>query len=132
LIQEGLVARLLADPGVSAIAGRNIYAMLGPSDSQANYPCVSYSLVGGSEFLTLRNNGNEHQRVELNALAFTYAAAAQLRQAVIFALRDWKEVLSDGTDVTGTFLANPGIDFGSEDRIFRCLVEFYVDYNSPT
>lgn len=131
MIQEGLVARLQADAGVSAIAAGNVYAMLAPDESQLNYPCVSYAFVGGSESLTFQNCGNRHQRVELNAHAFTYAAAAQLRAAIIVALADWKEVLADGTDVYATYLANPGIDFCGEDRIFRCLVEFYVDYNSP-
>lgn len=127
-----MVARLIADPGVAAIVGSNIYAVLATDESQLSYPCVSYTLVGGSVGFTTRNQGNCHQRVELNALAFTYAGAATLRAAIIRALMDWKQVLSDGTDVTGTYLVNPGIDFAAEDRIFRCLVEFYVDYNIPT
>lgn len=127
-----MVARLLADPGIAAIAGDNIYALLASSESQLSYPCISYTLVGGSVGLTTRNQGNVHQRIELNALAFTYAAAAQLRAAIIKALSDWKQLLPDGIDVTGTFLVNPGIDFAAEDRIFRCLVEFYVDYNIAT
>jgi hypothetical protein len=131
MIQEGMVAKLLADPGVSAIAGLNVYAMLAPDESLLFYPCVSYSFVGGSQELTFTNRGYRQQRVELNAHAMSYAVAAQLRAAIIVALQDWKAVLSDGTDVIGTNLVNPGIDFLGDDRIFRCLVEFYVNYNSP-
>ena len=132
MIQTGIAARLLADPGVAAIAGANVYVMLAPDESQLNFPCVSYAFVGGAQDLTFDRCGNRHQRVELNAHAFTYADAAALREAIIVALQDWKQVLSDGTDITATYLVNPGIDFCGEDRIFRCLVEFYVDYNSPT
>jgi hypothetical protein len=131
VIQEGIVARLLADPGVAAIAGGNIFAMLAPDESLLFYPCVSYALVGGSQELTFTNFGYRQQRIELNAHALSYAAAAQLRAAVIVALQDWKQILADGTDIIGTNLVNPGIDFLGEDRIFRCLVEFYVNYNSP-
>jgi hypothetical protein len=132
VIQEGLVARLLANQGVSAIAGANIYAMLASDESQLNYPCVSYALVGGDNALQYETRGNRHQRIELNAHAFAYSDAARLREAVIVALDGWKEVLPDGNDVFACYLANPGIDFLGEDRIFRCLVEFYVDYNPPT
>lgn len=132
MIQEGLVARLLADPGVSAIAGANVYVMLAPDDAQAKYPCLSYALVGGDNALQYETRGNRHQRVEVNAHAFTAKQAAELREAVIVALDGWTEVLPDGNVVYACYLANPGIDFLGEDRIFRCLVEFYVDYNPPT
>lgn len=131
MIQEGIVARLLADPGVAAIAAGNIYAMLAPPDSLLSYPCVSYALVGGSQELTFTTFGYRQERIELNALALNYAQAARLRAAIIVALQDWKGVLPDGTDVIGTNLATTGIDFCGDDRIFRCLVEFYVNYNSP-
>jgi hypothetical protein len=126
-----MVARLLADPGVSAIAGANVFVMLAPDETQANYPCVSYALVGGSLARDFQSFGVRRQRIELNAHAFTAAEAARLREAVIVALQDWKEVLPDGNTVIDCYLANPGIDFLGEDRIFRCLVEFYVDYNPP-
>lgn len=125
------MARLLADPGVSAIAGTNIYAMLAPSESQLSYPCVSYALVGGDLARDWSTFGTRHQRVEINAHAFTAIDASKLREAVVVAMQDWKQVLPDGIDVIDCYLANPGIDFMGEDRIFRALVEFYIDFNPP-
>ena len=131
MIQEGFVAKLLADPGVKAIAGGNVYALLAPDDSLLSYPCVSYRLIGGSQYLTYDRVGNRQERIEFAAHALDYATAAQLRAAVTTALQDWKQVLSDGTDVIGTNLANPGTDFLSTDRIFSCMCEFYIDFNPP-
>jgi hypothetical protein len=131
VIQEGIVARLLADPGVSAIAGTNVFAMLATDESQMSYPCVSYALVGGDLARDFTTYGVRHQRLELNAHAFDIASAARLREAIVVCLQDWKEVLADGVNVIDCYLANPGIDFCGEDRIFRLLVEFYVDYNPP-
>ena len=130
MIQEGFVARLLADPTVTSIASGNIYAILAPGD-QCMYPCVSYRLVGGSQELTYRECPYRMQRVEFACHALDYASAVQLRDAVTVALQDWKEVLSDGTDVILTNCVNPGTDFLGDDRMFSCLVEFYFNYNSP-
>jgi hypothetical protein len=131
VIEEGMVARLTADAGVQAIAGGNIFAGLIPDDSQANYPGISYSFVGGDLLRNFDTFGTRHQRVELNAHAFDKATASRLREAIIVCLQDWKDVLPDGITVIDCYLANPGIDFSGEDRIFRALVEFYVDFNPP-
>jgi hypothetical protein len=130
VIQEGMIAKLQSCPVVTTLAGGNVYSVLAPSD-QCSYPCVSYRLIGGSQSLTFGHFGNREQRVEFAAHAFDYPTAVALRDAVTVCLQDWKEVLSDGTDVTLTTLANPGTDFLGDDRIFSCLVEFYVFYNSP-
>jgi hypothetical protein len=131
LIQEGLFARLAADAGVLALVGGNIFAGAAPDDLSL-YPCASYTFVGGSDAVTFSGKHETRSRVELNGHALTYAAAAKIRLAIIKALDGWAATLTDGTVVTATTLINPGLDFVGEDRIFRHLVEFYVDFNPPT
>jgi hypothetical protein len=58
--------------------------------------------------------------------------ARAIRAAVIAALDGWSATLSDGTRVLDTTVLNPGTDFCSEQRIFRCMCEFYVLYTLPT
>lgn len=137
MIDAGLYALLAADSGVAALVGANIFAGDAPDDD-AMYPCVTYSFVGGSSNPTLSTSGTIRQRVEINGHAMlpsgTMAAgsvAAAIRAAVIKAVNGWQQLLSDGTNVLSADLLNPGTDFVSEQRIFRCMCEFYVLYTLP-
>lgn len=137
MIQEGLHALLAADTSVAAIVNGRIFEILAPDDRQL-YPCLSYTLVGGSSEPTMGTSGVLRERIEINALCLEpaagkspYTIAAYLRAAVIQAVNGWQQNLSDGTRVLNTVLLNPGTDFCTEDRIFRCMVEFYVLYTLP-
>ena len=46
-------------------------------------------------------------------------------------LDGWSQKLDDGLDVITSLLLNPGTDMVSEERIFRCMVEFYILYTLP-
>lgn len=134
MIDEGIYARLAADAGVSAWVGGHIYAVEGPPDA-TKMPYVTYRFVGGSNEGTFDTSGVFHQRVEVNAHVAAPknglqpgTVAAKIRRAVIAAMKGWSQVLPDGTHVTDTHIANPGIDFCSGQMIFRCMVEFRVDY----
>jgi hypothetical protein len=130
MLAEGLYA-LLSGSAVAALAQGGIYPGAAPDD-QAQYPCVSYSLVGGSADPGLTTTGVIRQRVELNGFSFnSYAEAAQIRAAIIAALDGWQLTLSDGVRILDAYLLNPGTDFVSEQRCFRCMVEFYVLYTLP-
>lgn len=142
MIEEGLVAALTANNGGDAIdvyvAGR-VFGDTAPPDLQ-QIPCICFSLVGGSSEPTLRNSGTLQQRIEINALAVnpdegnSYSprkVAGLIRAAVIARLNGWQQQLGDGTDVLNTTLLNPGTDFVTEQRIFRCMCEFYVLYTLP-
>ena len=130
MIQEGLKALLAANAGVSALVAGRIFPVLGPPDI-GQMPYVVYVCVGGSSEPSLSTSGVLRQRIEINAHAETYGAAAVLRAAIISAVNGWNETLADGTHVLNTTLLNPGTDFCGEDRIFRCMVEFYVLYTLP-
>lgn len=130
MFQQGLFPKLSADAGVSAIAGTNIFAAMGPDDT-SRFPCVVASLVGGSTDPTTNGSGVFKSRLQLDCYAFDYHTADQLRRAVIACLDGWQQSLTDGTNILNAVPLNPGTDFGGESRIFRCMVEFYVLYTLP-
>jgi hypothetical protein len=76
--------------------------------------------------------GTIEQRAEFNAFAETGLVAAQIRDAVIAAVANWRGLLADGNTVLSTRLVNAASDFEpGEDRIFRMMTEFYILYTTP-
>jgi hypothetical protein len=130
MIDAGLYTLLSGDSALTALATGGIFAVAAPDDA-SKYPCVAYSFVGGSAEPTMNTSGVYRQRIELNGLAFDRPTAAAIRAAIIKALDGWRQLLGDGTNVITAEVLNPGTDFISEQRIFRCLVEFYVHYTLP-
>jgi hypothetical protein len=138
VIEAGIYALLAADAGVSALVAGRIFQGVAPSD-QSQYPCVVCSFVGGSSEPTFQGAGMIRQRVQIDAFAAVPSGtnspgtvAANIRAAVIRALNGWQQTaLDDGTFVSSAVLLNPGTDFVSEQRIFRCMCEFYVLFTIP-
>lgn len=130
MIQEGLYSLLANNGGVRSLINGRVYPVLAPDDL-AQYPCISYSCVGGSVAPTLDTSGVLRQRVELNALAQDYATAANIREAIVAAINGYQGRLDDGTRILNTVLLNPGTDFCSDQRVFRCMAEFYFFYTLP-
>lgn len=141
MIEEGLVALLTAANGGDAIdtyVAGDVFGDSAPPDQTA-LPCLCYSLVGGASEPTLNGPGVIRQRIEINALAMQPAGgigpraiAGKIRAAVIARLNGWQHTLTDGTVVLNAVLLNPGTDFVTEERVFRCMCEFYVLYTLPT
>lgn len=137
MIDAGLNKLLAQNSEVAALAGENIFAGDAPDDI-AQYPCIAYSFVGGSADPTFNTSGMIRQRIQIDAFAMQPSGsdspgtvAACIRAAVIKAVNGWQQLLGDGTNVLNAVLLNPGTDFVSEDRIFRCMCEFYVLYTLP-
>lgn len=138
MIEPGIYMQLATNSALQALVGARIFAGVAPDDA-ALYPCISYSLRGGSAEATMETSGMIHQRVEFNGFAMQPVGsstpetiAAQIRAAIIAALNGWQELLSDGTCVSDAELINPGTDFVSEQRIFRAMCEFRIHYTLPT
>lgn len=131
MMQAGLIAQLTGNAGVAALIGARVFEGAAPDDL-AEYPCISFSLVGGSAGPTMNTSGSLRQRVEVNGFAVDYPTAAAIRLAFLQALDGWAQKLSDGTNILGTVILNPGTDFVSEQRIFRCMAEFYVTFTLPS
>lgn len=131
MIDSGLYQLLAADAGVSAICAGRIFSVDIPPDNQ-QLPALAYSMVGGAATPTFTTSGVFRQRVQLDAFGDSYDDAASLRAAGITAVNGWCAVLSDGTRVLSASLLNPGTDFCGEDRIFRCMCEFYILHTLPS
>lgn len=141
MIDSGLYALLAADNGGDAIdqlAGGRVFAVEGPPD-MAEMPYLVYSFVGGLAAPALTSSGVLRQRVQIDAFAAQASGtvqpgtiAAMLRNAVIPRVDGWREMLADGTNVLNAIVLNPGTDFCTEQRVFRCMCEFYIDYTLPT
>lgn len=128
MLAEAIFARLAADAGVTALVSDRIFGGLA-SDNGTDYPCADYSFIGGAVETTLDNLDVFEQRVELNGLSFGgYDEASKIRAAITAALNHWTEDLADGTRILDVTIVNPGTDFVSEQRCFRCLVEFLILY----
>ncbi|MDE2099257.1 MAG: DUF3168 domain-containing protein [Patescibacteria group bacterium] len=131
-MQEGLVALLKASSALTALIGTRVFAVEAPPDL-ADYPCMTYALVGGSSDLPFDNSGVTRQRVEFNGLSFkSYDEATKIRAAIAAAVDGWTQKLTDGTNILNSVSLNPGTDFVTEQRCFRCLIEFYIDYTLPS
>jgi hypothetical protein len=130
VIDQGLVSLILQNPGFSRITGQ-LFRGSAPDD-QKFYPCGTYAFVGGSAQPTINTSGVIRQRVELNGLSFNADQAAVLRDAMIAAVNGWQQRLPNGANVLNTILLNPGTDFVTGDRIFRCMCEFYILYTLPS
>ena len=130
MIQEGLYAQLFDNSALGALCGGRIFEVVAPDDL-AQYPCVAYVCVGGASEPSFTSSGVLRQRVEVSCFAVDYSVAAQMRAAVIAALDGWQQLLTDGTNVLEATILNPGTDFCSEQRIFRCMAEFYILYTLP-
>lgn len=131
MIEEGLVALLKTSSPLVAIVGSNIFFGDAPPDL-ADYPCVAYKGVGGSSDSTFKTSGVTRQRIEIDGMSFKSPGQAALIASIVYNLVDgWEQVLGDGTTVINTVTLNPGTDFVTEQRMFRRIVEFYVDYTQP-
>ena len=143
MMRQALVSLLTASGTGDAIdtyVRGNVFMGAAP-DAAELYPCLVYTFAGGSAQPTLTTSGVLEQRVEVSAFAMRADPArnkqpgdiaADLRTAVIRRLNGWSQVLADGTVIIGTQLLNPGTDMVTEQRIFRCLCEFYVRYTLTT
>lgn len=82
--EEAIASILKSDSGVSAITTR-CYPLTIPQDP--TYPLIVYYLIGGKPDNTLTDaSGLTHSRVQIDALAPTYASAKTLAEAITDAL----------------------------------------------
>lgn len=136
-VTAALVAAMQASAALQSLIGTSpmrIFEVAAPPDLQ-QYPCLSFAFVGGSaqELLSPTSKAVPRQRFEVNGLALSYSIAAQIRAEAILALKAAAaQICADGSGLLAVNLLNPGTDLVSEDRVFRCLAEFYVFSTLPS
>jgi hypothetical protein len=133
-IDLGITALLAGDIGVQGNlktrSAGSIFDGVAPEDV-AQYPCLAYQWVGGSNDPGLTNAGPRRSRLQVDCWGTTKATAIALANAVAHLLDGYTGVLTDGTNVMSCWIINPpGVDFFSDDSRFRRrMLEFYVLHN---
>lgn len=80
-IEDGLVALLLADSGVSALVGTRIYPLKLPQDD--GLPAIRFQRISGERVRTLDGpTGLVRPRIQIDAYGKTYAEAKAVAEAV--------------------------------------------------
>lgn len=123
MIEEGLVAYLLADANLSALVGNRIHPIELPQT--INTPAITYQRISNPRTMThdQDSTGLSEPRFQFNAYAETYSVA----RAVIVALR---ECLLGFKGVFGTIRVD-GILHEHEQDFYEPETELYhmiVDY----
>lgn len=129
---SGILAQLQTAPAAAAPGWtpQNAMFQVATPPDKTQYPCLSYSMVGGSAPGAANDSrGSDRQRVQLDCWGTTPEAAKALADAVMAAFDGYSGVLEDGTVVSRVQRLHRGIDFfSSESLFFRRLLEFYVFY----
>ena len=127
MILKDVIAELSTGSSLTALIGARFFEAAPPPDL-TQYPCIALTLVGGSSSDTIDGADVYDQRLEISAYALDFPTADAIRTAVIRTLSGWYGPQSDQVNILNTHILNPGTDMVSEDRVFRCLVEFHVLY----
>lgn len=102
MILDEIQALLVADPGVSALAGPRIYDTVLPRGSVL--PAVVYHTVTAPSSYTMRGTSSPDDiTVQLDVYASTAPAVRALRDALEDVLQDFRGTLSGGSVVQATF-----------------------------
>jgi Protein of unknown function (DUF3168) len=133
-IDAGITALLAGDSGVKSKlktgGAESIFDGVVPEDV-AQYPCLAYQFVGGSNDPGLTAAGPRRSRLQVDCWGTTKAQSIALANAVAHLLDGFSGALTDGTNVMSCWIINPpGVDlFSAESRFRRRMLEFYLLHN---
>lgn len=129
MVEERIIAKLLAASGVTALVSTRVYPVARPQGS--TLPAVTLQRIDGAPLLTDEgDSGLENPRIQLDCWGTTYASAKAAARAVIAALNAF-----DGT-LTGVNI--PLIELEAErdmpresgtnvnEYLFRTSLDFLV------
>jgi len=90
-VEEGLVAELLADAGVSALVGTRVYRLL---PQNVTYPAIQYQRISAERFNTLDGPNDLTQiRMQVDSWSDSYEQVKALATAVRQALNGVRNTL---------------------------------------
>jgi hypothetical protein len=94
MIEDALVARLLAQNAITTLVGTRIYPLLAPQGAAAPY--LIYQRISGERVRNFdESNQSAQPRIQIDAYAETYTVARQLAAAVRAALHGFAGTVSD-------------------------------------
>jgi hypothetical protein len=116
---DDLNAYLAADPGISAIAGTNIFPQNIPQNGAM--PAVVYRRMHGDSKLTLEGKGQMLEDLfEFESIALDFKTASLLARAVMAAIEGFRGAMG-ATNVLGIFVHSDARDAYDMERL-----QFYV------
>lgn len=127
-IEDGLVALLSADSGVSALVGNRIHPLVLPR--KPTYPALVYQRISGERVRSLSGpSGRARPRIQIDAYAQTYAAAKAVAKAVEDALDGYAGPA--GTDRIDAASLEGDRDLHEDELrkpIFRVTADYFISY----
>ena len=128
MIEEGIVALLLADAGVTALIGRRITALILPQDSTC-YPALTFQNIASlPPQFALDGTEVDMMRLQFDAFGRSYGEAKRVLNAVRNVLNAFAGVLSDGSRILFSYEAQSIDHFENNTKIYRSLSEYVIEF----
>jgi hypothetical protein len=130
MIEEGVVARLQADAGVSALIASRVYPVLAP-ELLSLFPCVTYQVISNpSDNDLVGDTGFAVCRIQMDAWAQSYGVCKSIARALGACLSNCAGELTDedATLVFSVQRVNVSDQFESDTRMYRVMSDFLFQY----
>jgi hypothetical protein len=123
MLEQGLVALLLANTGVSALVATRIYPVQGPPDNPV-YPYATYQDITASTDYAFDGSELVTRRIQLAYWGLAYGDGAALMIAMRNALSGYVGTLPEGTRVLFSKHMNWMNNFDVDSRSYRSVDEY--------
>lgn len=128
VIEEGIKNLLLADPGVAALIGTRITALILPPDSTC-YPALTFQNISSPPpQFTLDGHEVDYMRLQFDAFGTSYGDAKRVLNAVRNVLNAFSGALSDGSRILFAYEAQSIDHFENNTRVYRALSEYVIEF----
>ncbi len=95
---------------------------------QKLYPCITYSVIAGSERYAHDGNSNLKEiTVQINAWDTTYAGAKNLQQSIFNTIDDYRN-----SEIRNIFLESKQDLYELETEIYYCVTDYKIQYREVT
>ena len=129
-MEEALIAHLLADGGVQALASTRLFWVQAPDGVSKPYATL-FKVDGLRDTPMDGPNGFQQSRIQIDCYGLTYASAKGLARAVEAAIGQGR-FASSSVEFQGCFLATERDGYepdASPERLFRVSLDFITFHN---
>jgi hypothetical protein len=130
MLAPGLFHLLSTESTIAALVGTRIYPVALPTGP--TLPAIVYYSAGGTGDPTLDTSGLQKLRYTFDCWGETYAAADQVRDALVAFLNGYRGALSNGILLQMAEYIQPIDSFKDALRQYCCAVELYFLFDFPS
>lgn len=136
MVEKGIYELLTADPGVSALVGKNVYWVLQPKGT--GVPSIVLLITDTKDqYVAAGTTGNRVALVQLDCYATDYYSSRAVSRAARLLLEDYTGNLpdADATPVTAVFIEKDwdmGFEPGQKGFVYRALLEAHIHYSDTS